>query len=755
MSDPNDRLCLRAVDFTPITDDERSGSDTGDGRTLEGYAAVFDTDTEINSWEGKFAERIAPGAFKKTIRERKPVLQFDHGHDARTGSVPIGKIESLAEDDAGLYVSARLFDNPVVEPIRQAIEGGAISGMSFRFKVVRDTWSDGDGKEIKDRSELLDLLYDAGERGPLQRTIKEVKLFEAGPVVFPAYPETSVGVRSLSEGEREEYKQALLDAGDTAEDEARNSEPPAEEVPVVPEAETEDETRVDPVSAAPESTPTGHAETPPTPQKAAPETRKASVPMSDETMTVEERASRQGEIRSRLTEIDTDYSGAELPEEIAREWDDLNAEMNKHQRAINAANSRMERLRELAEGKEHREEGSDQGRRSPAFHRRAENIYDVNRLRQDARNVDELGALYRDNAMRAVEQGRFAAGGKEAAQERLAHLLDNVDDSTGTLAKRVLQTGSPLYERAFGKAVAALTTDRLNTEERAALAVGSGATGGYAVPFNLDPTLILTSTGRINPLRRFARVESITVKTWQGVTTAGISVSRSAEAAEVAANEPELAQPEVTPTRVTGFIPFSVEIDQDWNAMRAEMARLLQDAKDEEESSSFVNGSGTGNNPQGIMTGATTLVESGTTNVFAAGDVYALEEALPPRWREGAHFLGNKSVYNRIRQFDTQGGAQMWERIGAGQPAELLGYSAHEVSAMSSDTTDETKGYLLFGDLKQFLIVDRVGMNVELVPHLLGANRRPTGQRGLLAIWRNTSEVLVPGAFRVLISQTP
>jgi predicted phage gp36 major capsid-like protein len=41
-------------------------------------------------------------------------------------------------------------------------------------------------------------------------------------------------------------------------------------------------------------------------------------------------------------------------------------------------------------------------------------------------------------------------------------------------------------------------------------------------------------------------------------------------------------------------------------------------------------------------------------------------------------------------------------------------------------------------------------MSVELVPHLVGANHRPTGQRGLYAYWRNTSAVLVPNAFRQL-----
>jgi len=175
----------------------RAVGDTGDGRTLDGYAATFGNPSRIQSWEGEFDEEIAAGAFRKTLRQRMPVLQFDHGRDQRTGSVPIGSIDELAEDDQGLHVVARLFDNPVVEPIRQAIAGKAITGMSFRFQVKREAWIDRDGVKIKD-DELQRLLWEPGDRGPLKRTILEVDpLYELGPVVFPAYDSTSVGVRSL------------------------------------------------------------------------------------------------------------------------------------------------------------------------------------------------------------------------------------------------------------------------------------------------------------------------------------------------------------------------------------------------------------------------------------------------------------------------------------------------------------------------------------------------------------------------------
>ena len=117
---------------------ERATED-GDGLTLEGYGAVFDTPTRIDSWEGAFDEVIARGAFAKTLQERTPVIQFDHGHHPLVGSIPIGSPEILREDAQGLYVKARLHDNWLIQPVRDAIASGSIDGMSFRFSVVKET----------------------------------------------------------------------------------------------------------------------------------------------------------------------------------------------------------------------------------------------------------------------------------------------------------------------------------------------------------------------------------------------------------------------------------------------------------------------------------------------------------------------------------------------------------------------------------------------------------------------------------------
>lgn len=182
-------ICVRSFGFEFDT----RGRDSSDGRTLEGYAAVFNSPTRIAAVGGDFDEVISPGAFGRSIRSRMPVLQFEHGRDPRIGAAPIGSIEDLSEDSTGLHVRARLFDHPDIERVRQGIAARAITGMSFRFQVT-----DG-GDRWERRAGSVDL-----------RTVGDADVHELGPVVFPAYDTTTVSVRSLLAQLGPEEHRALL-----------------------------------------------------------------------------------------------------------------------------------------------------------------------------------------------------------------------------------------------------------------------------------------------------------------------------------------------------------------------------------------------------------------------------------------------------------------------------------------------------------------------------------------------------------------
>lgn len=477
--------------------------------------------------------------------------------------------------------------------------------------------------------------------------------------------------------------------------------------------------------------------------------------METEVRSVEDREERIKQIDARLAELDAEFDNTVMSDEARDEWNQLNTERDTHENAVKELKARKARMRQLIE----QPGATERAGAAPAFvPNHGDDIYDLNRIRTASRSEEDHKQRLHDNAKRAIERATFpaAGGSREKVQSHVEELLGRVDDERGTLAQRILATGSPAYDRAFGKLVTR-GLHALSSDEMRAMSVGTPADGGYAVPYQLDPTIILTGDGTLSPLRQIARVEQIVGKEWQGITSSGITVSRSAEGAPAGGNEFTVGQPTVKPTRVIADVRFSVELDQDWAQLRNEVARLLGIAKSEEEDTAFVTGNGTGDNPFGVLQ---TLATSSNVDAAGAGattvdDLYDLEAALPPRFRGRASFLANKSTYQVVRGLGTgSDGGELWVRLASGQPSELLGYPALEASAMPDrgvgGTTPAPARYLLFGDFSEFLIVDRLGMNVELNPHIVDSNGRWTGQRAIVAVWRNSSKILVDNAFRVL-----
>lgn len=195
----------------------------GDGLTLDGYASVFNSETIIDSWEGRFKEQFLPGSMAGSFRSVTPIIQFDHGRHVQIGSLPIATPEAgypKEETDperapqGGAHIVARMHQAPVFEAVREVIASGAVSGMSHRFTPVAERWYTPDGKQLKDpkaiREELMRTWYeDVPDEELLRRDITRASVAELGPVVWPAYTSTSVGVRSLDASDRHELAREI------------------------------------------------------------------------------------------------------------------------------------------------------------------------------------------------------------------------------------------------------------------------------------------------------------------------------------------------------------------------------------------------------------------------------------------------------------------------------------------------------------------------------------------------------------------
>lgn len=167
--------------------------------TMVGYFSTFNDWYRIDSFfEGTFIERLAPGSFGKTIRENRSamVVNFDHGMDRQIGDKPLGPIEVLREDKQGPYYEVPLLDTDYnrdfVLPALQGrtIDGrklGSTLGASFRMRVIQESWNEEPGKSSHNPD------------GIPERTITEARVFEFGPVTYPANPSASAGVRSLTD----------------------------------------------------------------------------------------------------------------------------------------------------------------------------------------------------------------------------------------------------------------------------------------------------------------------------------------------------------------------------------------------------------------------------------------------------------------------------------------------------------------------------------------------------------------------------
>lgn len=145
----------------------------GDGVVVRGHAALFGV---LSEPLGPFRERIARGAFAKTIRESDVRMLVQHEPAAVVARTKTGTL-SLREDEVGLAFEARLNPaDPDAQRLVAKLRDGLVDQMSFGFSTIRDSM---DTEEVDGEETVV-------------RTLQEVRLWEISPVTFPAYPQTDV-----------------------------------------------------------------------------------------------------------------------------------------------------------------------------------------------------------------------------------------------------------------------------------------------------------------------------------------------------------------------------------------------------------------------------------------------------------------------------------------------------------------------------------------------------------------------------------
>jgi HK97 family phage major capsid protein len=368
---------------------------------------------------------------------------------------------------------------------------------------------------------------------------------------------------------------------------------------------------------------------------------------------------------------------------------------------------------------------------------------DLDAVRSHMVRTPELRGRAFDAVETEVKRGNLA---QDYAENATRMVQENPGTYGRGIAEHILLTGSEEYQEAFR----AYVEDPQGMAQRAALSL-TLANGGYLLPFVLDPTIILTNTGSANPWRRISNVKQTTSNTWNGVTSAGVSAAWITEGTVATDVTPTVGNVQITPQKAAAWVFGSYEVLEDTD-FGQQLPRLLADAKDRLEEAAFATGAGTGGVPQGVLVGATTTVNTATTLVIAVGDIYAVQGALPPRFRNapGCAWVANVAIINKFRQLDTAGGASFWTNLGKGQPETLLGAPIYESTTMGGSTASLALEAIM-GDFGQFLVIDRVGVSLIYEPLVKASGGQlPSGQAGWFMFWRVGSQVAVPGAFRVL-----
>ena len=164
-----------------------------DSGRLVGYASVFGP---LSEDLGGFRERIAPGAFNRTLQNKSSDVRALVNHDS---TMVLGRRQNetlqLSVDSTGLKVTINPPSTSYAADLMELVKRGDVSQMSFGFIVTPggESWGVEDGIKI--------------------RTVSDLELLEVSVVSIPAYPDTTVAVRGLGLWESDRLQKRLQNRG--------------------------------------------------------------------------------------------------------------------------------------------------------------------------------------------------------------------------------------------------------------------------------------------------------------------------------------------------------------------------------------------------------------------------------------------------------------------------------------------------------------------------------------------------------------
>jgi HK97 family phage major capsid protein len=373
------------------------------------------------------------------------------------------------------------------------------------------------------------------------------------------------------------------------------------------------------------------------------------------------------------------------------------------------------------------------------------------------RHADRLSPAQTDRMHELVHTQTAEQNGKSISQFIAITSAEPYVSAFG----KTLRYGMPGWDRTEARAVQVFREVRQHIEGRAAAESGSF---GLAIPWLVDSTILVQVQDNAEILNACRQV-SITTDAWHGVSSPGATLGFKGEGVLDVDAVVVLAQPTIPVFSAVGDFSGSFELFMDYPGLVDEVGSLFGSAYRDMVSNYTSVGAGTGSSvPLGLFTAMSNQTTSPShikvtsAGSLCANDVRAVFAALPERYQLNASWLASPSMVQAVAALaapSVTNGLAPHDYVPASQrqPARLLGRPVL-VSSYAPSFANATNGqfnWMVCGDFSRYLVVNRLGASLELIPLLRSQTTAlPTGERSYFYMARWGAGPVDDQAFRIL-----